>query len=72
MITGYHSGRCWPPSTAIEDECPCPQEACGLVDPQRAHPDCEQHYFLDNPLKARSMRQGHPADQCPGAHDSSP
>ncbi|MFR9767083.1 hypothetical protein [Nocardia sp. SC052] len=58
----YHSGRCWPPGTAIEDECPCPKEACGLVDLQRAVPECEHHPFW----RAKSMRQGHRAEDCPG------
>ncbi|MEY9873337.1 hypothetical protein ABH931_002819 [Streptacidiphilus sp. MAP12-33] len=56
-----HIGRCWG-DTEIEDACPCPQEACGLVDPVRADPECDQH----GPGTHKTMRQGHRSDQCPG------
>jgi hypothetical protein len=46
----------------IENECPCPQEPCGLVDTRRIDPDCPQHA-----LKAcKTIRASHPADKCPG------
>lgn len=56
----WHVGRAWS-GHDIEDECPCPQELCGLVDTSRADPDCDQH----PPTRARSLRQGHRSDQCP-------
>jgi hypothetical protein len=59
---GNHIGRAWD-DTEIEDACPCPQEACGLVDPMRADPECDQH----GPGTAKTMRQGHRSDQCPGS-----
>jgi hypothetical protein len=46
-----------------EDECPCPQEACGLVAEDRIAPECEQH----KPTK--TIRQGHLASACPGKAD---
>lgn len=57
-LGGWHSGRGWS-GTFIEDNCPCPQEPCGLVDFSKAHPSCVQHRM------AKTVRQGHPADQCP-------
>ncbi|SEM70374.1 hypothetical protein [Streptacidiphilus jiangxiensis] len=59
--TRSHIGRAWE-DTEIENVCPCPQEACGLIDPMRAAPECDQH----GPGTAKTMRQGHRADQCPG------
>jgi hypothetical protein len=61
VITGFHIGRSWE-GHEIEDECPCPQEPCGLIDLGRAVDECDQH----NPLKARSTRQGHSLANCPG------
>ncbi|WP_042422353.1 hypothetical protein [Streptacidiphilus anmyonensis] len=58
---GSHIGRSFA-GTEIEDECPCPQEACGLVDPMRADPECDQH----GRGARKTMRQGHRSDQCPG------
>lgn len=66
MIAGYHRGRSWT-GHPLEDECPCEQEACGLVDASRAHPDCDQHSPTQRP---RSMRQGHRAEECPGGTDT--
>jgi len=60
----YHIGRSWPGmGNEIEAECPCPKAPCGLVDPDKAHPDCE-HHPLSRP---KTMRQGHRADRCPAA-----
>ncbi len=59
----WHYGRGWP-GTEIEDGCPCDQAPCGLVTalltPGGA---CEQHTII------KSIRQSHPADQCPGRRD---
>lgn len=49
----------------MEDNCPCPKTACGLVDGDNVHPDCDQHPFL----RTKTMRQMHPADQCPELSD---
>lgn len=57
-----HIGRTFT-GHATEDECPCPQAECGLVDVQHTNPACTQH----PPAAAKSIRQGHAADQCPGA-----
>jgi hypothetical protein len=46
----------------LEDDCPCPQEPCGLIALDRADNDCPQHGFQ----KAKTMRQSHVAEQCPG------
>ena len=54
-----HIGRAWV-GHAIEDECPCPQEPCGLVDDARVDPACPHH-----PINVgKSIRQGHPAERC--------
>lgn len=40
----YHIGRSWPGmGNEIEASCPCPKAPCGLVDPDKANPDCEHH-----------------------------
>ena len=49
-FTGHH----------IEDQCPCPQEKCGLVDSEKVHKDCDQHKMW----AAKTIRQGHPAAEC--------
>ena len=52
----------------LEDACPCPQEACGLVDISRTDPACAQH-----PLHAgKTIRQSHPAERCPVTAPTSP
>lgn len=58
---GTHVGRAWA-GHSIEDECPCLQQLCGLVDYGLAHPDCEHHPAS----RMKSMRQGHRAKDCPG------
>lgn len=45
----------------LEDDCPCPQEACGLVDTAKAVPTCEQH----GAGMAKTLRQMHFEAQCP-------
>jgi hypothetical protein len=47
----------------LEDACPCPQEACGLIAMDKADPDCPEHGFH----KAKTLRQAHLAEQCPDA-----
>lgn len=60
-MTGWHVGRAWS-GNAIEDSCPCPKEACGLVDLGKTSTGCDQHPVT----RAKTMRQGHEASQCPG------
>lgn len=64
-MTSLHIGRCWQ-GTATEDNCPCPKAACGLVDSNNVHPACDQHPFG----RAKTLRQIHPADQCPDLTDN--
>ncbi|WP_052479933.1 hypothetical protein [Streptomyces sp. NBRC 110035] len=45
----------------IEDSCPCPKAPCGLVIADEASPECGQHHWS----AAKTMRQSHPADECP-------
>jgi hypothetical protein len=56
----YHIGRSWV-GHDVEDNCPCPQAPCGLVDVEDVDPDCSHHPAL----RAKSMRQGHHAEDCP-------
>lgn len=56
-----HVGRNWT-GHVTEDACPCPKQPCGLVDTEDTSPDCTQHPFG----RSKTMRQGHPADACPG------
>ena len=57
-----HFGRAWSGHT-IEDDCPCHQASCGLVD--EIDQDCPQHSWL----ACKSMRQGHFTADCPGVSD---
>jgi len=59
--TTRHIGRSWV-STDLEDECPCPQEPCGLVDRAKVLDSCKQH----PPKACKTIRQGHMARNCPG------
>lgn len=54
----WHKGRAWT-GHAIEDACPCEQEACGLVG--EPDPSCDQHSVA----AGRSIRQSHLAENCP-------
>lgn len=57
---GLHIGRSWT-GHDLEDNCPCPQAACGLIESGNISADCDQH-----PLRAyKSIRQGHRAHDCP-------
>ncbi|WP_221763139.1 hypothetical protein [Streptomyces sp. WAC 04229] len=62
--TDRHIGRSFPGmGTDIEDACPCPKAPCGLVVLDEVTEACDQHHWS----AAKTMRQGHPADQCPAA-----
>lgn len=66
-MMAYHLGRSWPGyGTPMEDACPCPKTACGLVDDTTVHPECDQH----PPQRSKTMRHIHPADQCPEISDA--
>lgn len=55
----YHISRMF--GRPDDYECPCPRAVCGYVIGDARHPDCEQH-ALD-----KTIRDAHPAEQCPGA-----
>lgn len=55
-----HIGRSWD-STHLEDSCPCPKTACGLVARDRVNPLCSQH----PPGACKTIRQSHRAADCP-------
>ncbi|WP_063803504.1 hypothetical protein [Streptomyces silvensis] len=57
-----HIGRSFDGGGHLEASCPCPLEPCGLVDTEKVVDECEQH----PPARCRTMRTGHPADDCPG------
>ena len=57
----YHVGRSWWPHHSVEDACPCPKAACGLVVLSQAREDCPEHGFH----KGKSLREIHPAHLCP-------
>lgn len=70
MREGYHIGRHWPGvytsprlGQTLEEECPCPVEACGLVAYENIDPNCPQHSIE----AAQTIRSSHPAKDCPGA-----
>jgi len=56
-----HVGRSWS-GHPLEDACPCIKEPCGLVG-EGAKAECDQHGGV---ISARTMRQLHWADECPG------
>jgi hypothetical protein len=60
-----HFGRAWS-GTAIEDACPCPKAACGLVTDNALASDCPEH----SAAACKTMRQGHRAEHCPGERES--
>lgn len=49
-------------STHLEDDCPCPQEACGFVARDKIRVDCPEHSIW----AAKSIRRSHRPDACPG------
>lgn len=59
-MSGGHVGRSFT-GHGLEDECPCPQAPCGLVEMGTVDPKCPQHTWT----AAKTMRQGHPAKHCP-------
>ncbi len=59
--TVWHIGRTWT-GHDIEDGCPCGKAPCGLVDQAAIDTTCGEHPLT----RAKSLRQGHPADRCPG------
>lgn len=56
-----HIGRSFGDAHHLEDECPCPQEPCGLVALDRVVEDCPEHDLS----KARTIRQSHDPENCP-------
>lgn len=54
-----HIGRSFT-STFIEDECPCEQAPCGLVEDTNISPDCTEHPYD----ATKTMRQVHSAEAC--------
>ncbi|MFC6081016.1 hypothetical protein [Sphaerisporangium aureirubrum] len=65
MIPNHH-GSVDATGHRTENRCPCPQEACGLVDPANADPDCV-HHGSNHPPQATA--HGHHRDECPGVPD---
>ena len=57
-----HIGRSWE-GNRLEAECPCPKEPCGLVHAGTTDPACTEHPVT----RAKTIRQSHRADDCPGA-----
>ena len=55
----YHIGRSWS-GTKLEDDCPCVKASCGLV--ASIDDNCGQH----SPFAAKTIRQMHTEDDCPG------
>ena len=55
----HHVGRAWE-GHVMEDECPCAQAACGLVDRSTADLACPHHPWQ----ASKTMRQGHAAALC--------
>lgn len=60
-----HIGRSWTGSR-LEDECPCPQEPCGLISFSKVVEDCPQHSIG----RFKTMRQIHKPELCPGVKEA--
>lgn len=56
-----HIGRSFGDDHHLEDDCPCPQEPCGLIAVNRIDPECPEHDFR----WAKTIRQGHSPANCP-------
>lgn len=61
-LPDHHIGRSWT-THEIEDNCPCPKAACGLVVLREATAECQEHHWSGS----KSIRQSHPAGDCPGS-----
>jgi hypothetical protein len=61
-VATHHIGRSFA-DTHLEDKCPCPKAACGLVPRDQVVEECGQHHWTS----AKTIRQSHPAAACPGA-----
>jgi len=61
-VATHHIGRSFA-DTHLEDKCPCPKAACGLVPRDQVVAECGQHHWT----AAKTIRQSHPAEACPGA-----
>ncbi len=49
-------------STHLEDDCPCPQEACGFVARDKVDPSCPEH----SATAVKTIRRSHRPYACPG------
>jgi hypothetical protein len=63
----FHIGRSWS-GHPLEDGCPCPKAPCGLVDMDQTEPACLEHPAE----RSKSIRQSHPASECPGSLVAAP
>ncbi|MET9776093.1 hypothetical protein ABZ023_17865 [Streptomyces sp. NPDC006367] len=64
-----HIGRSFPGMEPhLEAACPCPKAPCGLVVEEQASEACGQHHYT----AAKTMRQSHPADECPAVKPEQP
>lgn len=60
-LRATHVGRSFT-DHRLEDECPCPKAACGLVVLGDVSPECRAGHRIED---ARTIRQTHPGDRCP-------
>ena len=58
--SALHIGRAWT-GHALEDDCPCPKAACGLVLGATVDATCPQHALT----AGKTIRQAHVAERCP-------
>lgn len=67
-FAGMHIGRSWPGMQPdLEDECPCPQEPCGLIAVEKIDPNCPQHGRGE-----KTIRASHLPEHCPGKRPPKP
>jgi len=59
-----HIGRSWV-GHWLEDECPCEQEECGLVNFDKINSDCPQHSLM----AGKTIRQSHAESNCPALEE---
>lgn len=59
-MSQWHIGRRWSGPDSLSFECDCPKTPCGLTTFSNWEPDCPFHN------EYKTIRQGHPEEDCPG------
>jgi len=55
----WHISRHWS-ATDLEDACPCPKKACGMVPLDQVAPECQEHPST----RGKTIRRAHLPEDC--------